>query len=117
MLIAIFLSVISPHKRGRIMADFHPLTVSVPRRVAQHVLNVGRTKIYDLLGLGQLEAVKNGARTEITVESIRRYQANLPRATFKPPHPPRLDNLDKLHAKQRAERGKRRAARHRKAIG
>lgn len=27
------------------MADFHPLTVSVPRRVAQHVLNVGRIDI------------------------------------------------------------------------
>jgi hypothetical protein len=96
--------------------SIHPLRASVPKREAQHVLNIGKTKLHDLLGLGLLDAVKNGPRTEITVESIKRLQASLPRATFKPPPPPRMDHLDRLHTRQRqlaAQRRAKRAQRHR----
>jgi hypothetical protein len=95
---------------------FHPLRTSVPKREAQHVLNIGKTKLHDLLGEGKLVAVKNGVRTEITVESIKQLQADMPRATFKPPPPPRMESLDKLHAKQRqlaAQRRAKRALQHR----
>jgi hypothetical protein len=92
---------------------FHFLVRSVPLKAAGQVLHRGRSWLYDAVGSGLLDAVKNGANTEITVESIQRYQANMPRASIKPPKPPRLEDLDKLHAKQREERAKRRAARRR----
>jgi len=81
--------------------SFHPLRASVPKLEAQHVLNMGATKLHDEVALGKLDGVRNGTRLEITVDSIRRYQANMPRVTFKPPPPPRLESLDKLHEKQR----------------
>jgi hypothetical protein len=93
------------------------LVKAVPQKKAQAILHMGHTKLYEELGKGNLDAVKDGTRTLITTESILRYQANRPVAVFKRPPPPRLDNLDKLHAKRRAERAKRRAARRRKAIG
>ncbi len=86
---------------------------SVPLLVAGEILHMGRSKLYDLLGEGKLQAVKDGTRVMVTVESIKQYQASLPPATFARPKPPRLENLDKLHAKQREERVKRRAERRR----
>jgi hypothetical protein len=94
------------------IADFiAKLVFSVPKPVAQRVLNIGKTRLHDLLGEGKLDAVKNGQRTEITVESIQKYQRSLPPATFKPPPPPRMENLSKLHAKQRQCAAQRRAKR------
>jgi hypothetical protein len=94
-------------------APFHFLIRSVPLKVAGQVLHRGRSWLYDAVGSGLLDAVKNGPNTEITVESIQRYQANMPRASIKPPKPPRLEDLDKLHAKQRQRAERRRAARRR----
>jgi excisionase family DNA binding protein len=39
----------------------------------------GRTRIYELINEGELEAVKSGKRTFITAESIDRYIAKLKR--------------------------------------
>jgi hypothetical protein len=89
------------------------LVKAVPTKKAQAILNMGHSKLYEELGKGNLNAVKDGSRTLITTESILRYQANRPAAVFKRPPPPRLDNLDQLHAKQREDRAKRRAARRR----
>jgi hypothetical protein len=83
---------------------FHFLVHSVPLLVAGEILHMGRSKLYDLLGEGKLQAVKDGTRVMVTVESIKQYQDSLPPATFARPKPPRLENLDRLHAKQRAER-------------
>jgi hypothetical protein len=94
-----------------ITTSFHPLKKSVPLRDGMAALNVGRSKAYELLALGLLEAVKNGMRTEITVESIRRYQASMPRATYKAPKP-RLDRLHKLHERQREKAKTRREHRN-----
>src|SRR5712671_5357203 len=44
------------------------------------VLNKGRSGIYDDLAARRLDAVKDGRSTRITVPSIRRYLAALPRA-------------------------------------
>jgi hypothetical protein len=92
---------------------FHFLIKSVPLKIASQVLHRGRSWLYDAVGAGLLDAVKNGPNTEITVESIRRYQASMPRASIRPPKPPRLEDLDKLHARQREDRAKRRAERRR----
>jgi hypothetical protein len=92
------------------------LIFSVPKLDAQRILHIGKTRLYELLGLGLLDGVKNGQRTEITIESIKRYQASLKRVTFKAPASPRLEALDQLHAKQRqlaAQRRAKRAQRHR----
>jgi hypothetical protein len=65
-----------------------PLMDAVPRLQAQAILCMGHNKLYALLRRGQLEAVKDGPRTLITIESIRAYQAGRPRAVFMPPAPP-----------------------------
>jgi hypothetical protein len=89
------------------------LIQAVPTKTAQALLSMGRSKLYEELGKGNLDAVKDGPRTLITTESIRRYQSNRPAAVFKQPKPPRTENLDRLHARQRAERAKRRVERRR----
>jgi hypothetical protein len=87
------------------------LVQAVRPKIAQAALSIGRSKLYEELGKGNLDAVKDGPRTLITTESIRRYQANRPAAAFKAPKPPRLESLDGLHARQAQERAKRRAER------
>ena len=43
------------------------------------VYSVGRTRTYDLIAAGKLQAVKNGPRTMIDVESAEQWAASLPR--------------------------------------
>jgi excisionase family DNA binding protein len=47
-----------------------PLTVRIP--VAVQLTGIGRSKIYELIASGQIEVVKVGASTLITVASLRR---------------------------------------------
>jgi hypothetical protein len=89
------------------------LVQAVSTKTAQALLSIGRSKLYEELGRGNLAAVKDGSRTLVTTESISRYQANQPAAVFKQPSPPRLENLDRLR-RRAAERAKRRAARRRR---
>jgi len=51
------------------------LVQAVLPKIAQAILGIGRTKMYDELGKGNLAAVKDGPRILITTESIARYQA------------------------------------------
>jgi hypothetical protein len=90
-----------------------PLVKAVPKKKAQAILNMGHTKLYEELGKGNLDAVKDGPRTLITTESILRYQKNRPAAVFKPPGPPRMENLDRLREKHAAQRRAKRAERRR----
>jgi hypothetical protein len=59
---------------------FEPLVVSVKN--AAVICDAGVSTIWEMLARGELDAVKDGGRTKITMESIKRRQANLPRATF-----------------------------------
>lgn len=43
-----------------------------PRR-AMHILDCGRTHLYDLIDEGELDSYKDGRSRKITVESIHRY--------------------------------------------
>lgn len=90
--------------------DTDPLMDAVPRIRAQAILNIGHSKLYEALGLGLLSAVKDGSRTLITVESIRRYQANRPRASFTPPKS-RDNRFAELRAKPKARKRAKRARR------
>jgi len=50
--------------------------------------NIGHSTLYERLGRGEYDAIKDGKRTLITLESIeRRRKAVLTKATFKPPKP------------------------------
>jgi hypothetical protein len=54
--------------------------VDIPE--AQLLLSLGRTKFYELLGTGAIEAVKLGRSTKIKLRSIRNYIDQLP--AYKP---------------------------------
>jgi hypothetical protein len=86
-----------------ILESLPPLMDAVPRLQAQSVLHMGHNKLYELLRRGELEAVKDGPRTLITIDSIRRYQANRPRATFLPPVAPQ-NNFHTLKKKRPTQR-------------
>lgn len=44
-----------------------------------------RTKVYDLIGLNHLKAVKLGSRTRVVTESLEAFLASLPEAQIAPP--------------------------------
>jgi hypothetical protein len=62
--------------------EFGPLLVPVADGF--RAIGVGRTKGYELIGSGAIEAVKIGARTLLKVESLRRFAMSLPRACQTP---------------------------------
>jgi hypothetical protein len=55
---------------------------TIPHAAA--MIGRGQTFIYGAIGDGRIEAVKSDKRTLVVVESLRRYAAELPRATIKP---------------------------------
>jgi hypothetical protein len=57
------------------VAPLKPFAVPIP--VARTLLSKCRTGIYDAVGRGELDAVKDGPRTLITLASIERYSARL----------------------------------------
>jgi hypothetical protein len=52
----------------------------IPARAAREAIGVKTTKFYQLLSDGKLDARKLGSRTFVTVESLRSFVDNLPRA-------------------------------------
>jgi hypothetical protein len=58
---------------------------AVTMKAAQKLLaDKARSEVYDAINRGELDAIKDGARTLITVESIERRQRSLPVAKFRP---------------------------------
>ncbi|MGU3543651.1 helix-turn-helix domain-containing protein [Methylobacterium sp. A52T] len=43
----------------------------------QHILGIGHTTLYRLIGQGKLRVVKIGAATRVTDDSLRAYAASL----------------------------------------
>jgi excisionase family DNA binding protein len=58
-----------------------PIFVSVA--AAAEILATSRSEIYQKLARGELDAVKDGVRTKITFESVKRVAAALPKAQIK----------------------------------
>lgn len=56
--------------------------VDIP--AARAALGIGRSMLFELLRRGDLEAVKQGRRTFVVVESLDRYVAALPLAVYRP---------------------------------
>jgi hypothetical protein len=62
--------------------EVDPFLVSVPQ--AGQMIGRGVSKIYELLGSGELRAVKSDGRTLVVVESLRKYVSELPNAIVAP---------------------------------
>jgi hypothetical protein len=52
------------------LLPLEPLTVRIP--VAVQLTGIGRSKLYELIAAGEVDVVKIGASTLITVASLRR---------------------------------------------
>lgn len=52
---------------------------------AEEFSGIKRSRLYDLMGQGAIQAVKSGRRTLILSASLERYLANLPAATMRVP--------------------------------
>jgi hypothetical protein len=73
------------------LKSFGPLTpfaVAIPR-TQQLLGDKSRSEVYAAAGRGELDAVKDGAKTLITVASIIRYCASMQPAKIAPPQPKR----------------------------
>lgn len=55
-----------------------PLAVSA--REAARLTGLSRSRVYELIAAGELEAVRSGARILIKLESVRTWFASLPEA-------------------------------------
>lgn len=73
----------------------------VAPKVAQRIIARGKTKFYELLAEQKIDAIKDGASTLITVESIFRYLSSLPRAEFRSPAQPNLRQTTKRTRRRR----------------
>jgi excisionase family DNA binding protein len=59
--------------------DSHPISpIAYTIRTAVAVTGLSRSRIYELIGQGQLEARKDGRRTLVMTKSLRTYIASLP---------------------------------------
>jgi hypothetical protein len=56
-----------------------PGPLLVPRKAAFAMIGCGPTKGHQLINAGQLDARKIGEKTVVTMASIRRFVAGLPR--------------------------------------
>jgi excisionase family DNA binding protein len=57
------------------MEQLEPIFVSVSE--AKRLLSIGHTRIYELMNAGAIEKVKDGGKTLIPYESVKRYAASL----------------------------------------
>jgi excisionase family DNA binding protein len=56
---------------------------------AARLTDSGESTIWEKLAKGELDAIKDGVRTKITMASIERHVASWPKAKFAPPKPRR----------------------------
>jgi excisionase family DNA binding protein len=52
--------------------------IALSPKEACEALGIGKTRLYELIGQGKIEARQCGRRTLILVESLRAYVAGLP---------------------------------------
>jgi hypothetical protein len=93
-----------PEKPKKVLETLSPLADVVSRLDAQDILCIGHNALYLVLRRGELEAVKDGSKTLITIESLKRYQAARPRAVFMAPPPPRSTSTPTLRRRRRKAR-------------
>ena len=59
------------------MRGADPITVRI--REACRMTGIGRSKLYELIGFGEIETIKVGAMTLIPVDSLKAFVARQPR--------------------------------------
>jgi excisionase family DNA binding protein len=62
-------------------APLEPIFISVA--AAAEILATSRSELYQRLARGELHAVKNGARTLVTYESVKAFAATRPKANLR----------------------------------
>lgn len=67
-----------PFRFSTLRLPLEPLTVRIP--VAVQLTGIGRSKLYELIAAGEVETVKVGASTLVTVASLRSLIQNRRRA-------------------------------------
>jgi hypothetical protein len=82
-------------------ATIKPFALSVPATAV--FINSGKSTVWEKLARGELEAVKDGARTKVTMASIERHVTSWPPAKFHPLKPRRRATHVVRRPRQRAE--------------
>jgi hypothetical protein len=70
-----------PHV-GTSKMEIEPLLVTIPH--TSQLIGRCNATVYGLIGAEQLDAVKSDGRTLVTMDSIKRYVASLPKANIAP---------------------------------
>jgi excisionase family DNA binding protein len=68
---------VSPANDRQLKLPFDTITVKIS--VAVQMTGIGRTKMYELIKDGQIEAIKVGTATLVPVDSLRRFLDELRR--------------------------------------
>jgi len=71
----------TPLAVAAVAANVEPIFVSVA--AAAEILATSRSEIYQRIARGELDAVKDGSRTKITYDSVKRVAAALPKANVR----------------------------------
>lgn len=69
-----------------------PINLTVPQFCAE--MNCGKTKAYELLGTGEVEAIKLGKKTLIPRTEVERLRARLPRFQARSPEVSSRTNVE-----------------------
>ena len=64
-----------------VATNVEPIFVSVA--AAAEILATSRSEIYQRIARGELDAVKDGSRTKVTFDSVKRCAAALPKASVR----------------------------------
>jgi hypothetical protein len=105
-----------PIVKKRTRLEFKPIAVRIDEARAMSG-GISRDEIYRAIGRGELEAVKDGRRTLITVASLEARIRRLPRADIRAlvPSRPAVKRSRKAAGKRRT--GRRRAAKTATTVG
>jgi excisionase family DNA binding protein len=91
------------HVKAANMSKIPVAPLAVSPRDAARMMGVSRSRVYELMGAGELDAFKDGARTLILVASIEAWLARLKRYQTSPPTEPLLPLEDRALARERVE--------------
>jgi excisionase family DNA binding protein len=75
--------------------DGEPPSLLVPVLTAARMLGIGRTKVYELVGQGDIELVHIGCRALIPVDSVHSFAARL--RTRRSSEPVWIDGIGVVH--------------------
>ena len=84
------------HESNVSKTPVEPILCSLPQGC--QMLGIGMGAMYEIIGNGQIHAVKHGTRTLIDVESLKAYAKSLPRAVVTVPRKRKPQRLRQAEA-------------------